>query len=174
LRVAAVAFGVTGSNPHDDPASPPVELVAELLLDARPELVLAEDVPELLAADDGLELALDEVPFEDMPAPVPAGLEPLLEAEPLVDDRPEPPVGPAPELPLENEGPLLAEETATSVDPPELAVTPPVVDETLPDGPTDPEFEEGDSAAGPAAGADGLPLPHAGATDMAMRTARNA
>jgi hypothetical protein len=132
--------------------------------------VLAADVPELLAADDGLELVLDEVPFEDMPAPVAAALEPLE----LVDDGPEPLVGPAPELPFENEGPPLAEETATSVDPPGLGVTPPGVDEMLPDGLTDPEFEEGDPDAAPATGADALPLPQAGATDMAMMTARSA
>jgi hypothetical protein len=159
-----------------------VELVAELLLDAdpelalaedEPELVLAEEVPELLAADDGLELVVDEVPFEDIPAPVATVLEPLLEAEPLVDEGPEPPVGEAAELPLGNEGPPLEEETAT-VDPPEPAVTPPAPDEMLPDGPTDPEFEPGDPDAASATGTDALPLPHAGATDMAMRTARSA
>jgi len=140
-------------------------------------------MPELLAADDGLELefALDELPFD--PVLTPAGLELLLDAEPLVDEGLELPVGGAPELPLDKEVALLAGATALSVEPPELAanppvpepaVPPPVVEETPADGPTDPEFEAGEPAAGPACGAGELPLPHAGATDMPTMTTRRA
>ena len=146
-----MAFGVTGSNPHDDPASGPA-----LLLEEAPELpleplleealaLLLEEAPELLF-DEALELPLEEAPAllleEALELPLERAIELLLEAAPEpLEPLSKPPDGEtelAAELlePASDPGAVLAPLLAVAAGPgPEAdaddPALPPVADELL-------------------------------------------
>ncbi|MGA3120895.1 MAG: hypothetical protein ABSF69_09020 [Polyangiaceae bacterium] len=152
-----MAFGVTGSKPHDDPASAPALLLDEapelpleealaLLLDEAPELLL-EEAPALLleeAPELPLELLLEEAPallLEEAP-------ELLLEEapEPLLEGAPEP-LEPA--LPKPTDGEM---ELAAELSDPGVVVAPPLA------APPGPELEPDADDPGLPPVADELPL----------------
>ena len=132
-----MAFGVTGSKPHDDPASAPA-----LLLDEAPELPLEEALALLL--DEAPELLLEEAPallLEEAP-------ELLLEEapEPLLEGAPEP-LEPA--LPKPTDGEM---ELAAELSDPGVVVAPPLA------APPGPELEPDADDPGLPPVADELPL----------------